>query len=265
MKPIILENLKFLKQTFKLSINDLIKTYKGSALGPIWALVKPSFLIFVYWFTFEFGLRKSGNVSGQPFVLWLIMGNLPWVYMSDAISGGAASIRAKKHFVTKMPFPVSTIMTFVNLSKLYVHIALLGIGCIILLANGYSINIYWLQLLYYMPMMFLYFTVLSWITAPLSAISKDFLNLVKSLITGLFWVSGIIWDANSMKPGPLQAIVLMNPINYFVSGYRNTFLFKRWFFQTSFETSAFLILLIATMTIGGKIYSKLRKEISDVL
>ena len=262
---ILKENLRFLKQTVKLSVSELIKTYKGAALGPLWAVLKPSFLIFVYWFTFKYGFRKAGDVYRHPFVLWLIIGNLPWIYISDTISGGAGSIRANKHFVTKMPFPMSTIMTFVSLSKLYVHTALLGLVAVILLANGYKIDRYWLQLLYYMPMMFLYFTAASWFTAPLSAVSKDFLNLVKSVITGLFWVSGILWDSYSMNPGPAKVLVLMNPIHYFVNGYRNTFLFKRWFFETSFETMAFLIVLSLTMGIGSKVYIKLKNDIADVL
>lgn len=265
MRTIFKENFKFFKQTIKLSINHLKKTYKGAALGPLWAVIKPGFLIFVYWFTFKFGLRKSGDVSGHPFVLWLIIGNLPWVYISDAIRGGASAIRSNKHFVTKMPFPVSTIMSFVNLSNLYVHIILLGIVAIIALCSGYKIDIYWIQMFYYIPMMFLFFTALSWITAPLSAVSKDFLNLVKTIIRGLFWFSGILWDAYSMEPGPIQALVLMNPINYFVNGYRNIFLYKKWFFEIPFETVSFLILLSMTILIGSKVYNRLRTYISDVL
>jgi teichoic acid transport system permease protein len=265
MRTIFQENIKFFKQTVKLSVSDLIKTYKGAALGPLWAVIKPSFLIFVYWFAFHFGLRKSGAIQGHPFVLWLIVGNIPWVYISEIISTGAGSIRANKHFVTKMPFPMSTIMTFTSLSKLYVHIVLLGIVAIIVLANGYKIDIYWIQLLYYMPMMFLFFTVLSWITAPLSAISKDFLNLVKSIISGLFWATGIVWDTYAMKPGAVQAIMFMNPINYFVNGYRNIFLYKRWFFQTRFETVSFLVILAITMIVGSRVFLKLRKDIPDVL
>lgn len=265
MGTIFKENIKFFKQTIKLSVSDLLKTYKGAALGPLWAVIKPSFLIFMYWFAFNFGLRKAGDVSGHPFVLWLIVGNAPWVYISEIIGSGAGSIRSNRHFVTKMPFPMSTIMTFVSLSRLYVHIMLLVIVVLIVLVNGYKVDIYWLQLLYYMPMMFLYFTALSWVTAPLSAISKDFLNLVKSIITGLFWASGIIWNPYTMKQGVAQAIVFMNPINYFVNGYRNVFLYKRWFFETRFETISFFVLLTITMIIGSRVFLKLKNDIPDVL
>jgi len=265
MKNIIKENIKHLKQTFKLAKSDLIKTYNGAALGPAWALVKPSFLIFIYWFAFKYGLRKGGPIDGHAFVLWLIVGNLPWTYMNETIVSGANSIRSNRHLVTKMPFPMSTIMSFVSLSKLFVHVGLLFIVIAILLFNGYKPSIYWIQLFYYMPAMYLYFTVLAWITAPLSALSKDFLNLIKTVVNALFWVSGVIWNTYDIPKGPMQAIVLMNPITYFVNGYRNTFLFKRWFFETHFETLSFLLVFIYTIYIGALVYKKTNKVIRDVL
>ena len=46
------------KQIFKLAKADIIKTYRGSALGWAWALVKPVVTIFVFWFAFSMGLRS---------------------------------------------------------------------------------------------------------------------------------------------------------------------------------------------------------------
>lgn len=265
MKDIIIENIKYIKQTFKLAKSDLIKTYNGAALGPLWALVKPTLLIFVYWFAFKYGLRRGGKIDGHEFVLWLIVGNLPWLYISEILVAGANSIRSNKHLVTKMPFPMSTIMSFVSLSKLLVHLALAIIVIFILLLNGYRPTVYWIQLLYYVPAMYLFFTALSWITAPLSSLSKDFLNLIKSIVTALFWLSGVLWNPYDLAKGPIQAIILMNPITYFINGYRNTLLFNKWFFETKFETLSFILLCIFTMYVGALVYRKTNKEIRDVL
>lgn len=265
MIDILRENIKYIRQTVKLAKSDLVKTYNGAALGPAWALVKPTLLIFVYWFTFEYGLRKGGNVDGHSFVLWLIVGNLPWLYISEILVAGANSIRKNKHLVTKMPFPMSTIMSFVSLSKLFIHMILAIIVIVVLLFNGYRPTIYWIQLFYYLPAMYLFFTALSWITAPLSSLSKDFLNLIKAVVTALFWLSGVIWNTYDLAEGPIQAIVLMNPITYFVNGYRNIFLFNKWFFETRFETISFISLCIFTMYLGSVVYRKTNKEIRDVL
>ena len=40
----------------------------------------------------------------------------------------------------------------------------------------------------------------------LSAMSKDFLNLVKSFTTAIFWLSGIMWDVNRIHTEWLSII-----------------------------------------------------------
>ena len=63
MKTILKENFGFTKQILKLSKSELIKSYKGAALGPAWSVIRPAITIFVYWFAFSVGLRHGGNVT----------------------------------------------------------------------------------------------------------------------------------------------------------------------------------------------------------
>ena len=122
LKKIIKEHIEYRKQIFKLAKSDLIKTYRGSALGWAWAIIKPIVTIFVYWFAFEIGLRAGKDVNGYPFFLWLIAGIIPWFYMGDMITAGTSCIRKYSYLVTKMTFPVSTIPTFVSISNLIVNV-----------------------------------------------------------------------------------------------------------------------------------------------
>jgi teichoic acid transport system permease protein len=75
---VVAEHKEYWRQIFQLAAADLVKTYRGSALGWLWAIIKPSVTIFVYWFAFAVGLRASSMVNGFPFSLWLISGILPW-------------------------------------------------------------------------------------------------------------------------------------------------------------------------------------------
>ena len=102
---IIKDHLQYRHQIFKLAIADLKKTYRGAALGWMWAIIKPAVTIFVYWFTFEIGLRAGKAVNGFPFFLWLLAGVIPWFYMSSMITSGTDSIRRYSYLVTKMKFP----------------------------------------------------------------------------------------------------------------------------------------------------------------
>lgn len=262
---IIQEHEEYRRQIFQLAAADLIKTYRGSALGWLWALIKPSVTIFVYWFAFAIGLRASKSVNGFPFSLWLIAGILPWFYISEMLTQGSTTLKRYSYLVTKIRFPVSTISTFVSISKLYVHIALTMIVVVIFIAFGYPVDVYFLQLPLYMALMFMFFTVWSMFSAPLSAISKDFANVVSSFVMAVFWMSGIMWDINSISSPWLSRLLLFNPVTFIATGYRNVFIYKRWFFEDRFALLAFGITLLAMSALSLYTYHRLRRDIADVL
>jgi teichoic acid transport system permease protein len=207
----------------------------------------------------------GGSVSGYPFFLWLIAGVVPWFYMSDMITQGAGAIRKYSYLVTKMKFPVSTIPTFVNISKFVIHIILMLIVIIIFWLFGYPPSIYYLQLPFYMILMFIFFDAWSLFASLLASISKDFLNLVKAFVSAVFWLSGIIWDANSVTIPWLKKFLNLNPVTFFVNGFRNCFINQVWFWE---QPKRFLYLGISfaiILVLALWAYKKLRKEIPDVL
>ena len=64
IKLIFEEHKQYKKQIFKLAKSDLVRTYKGAALGWSWAVIKPMVTIFVFWFGFTVGLRSGKPVEG---------------------------------------------------------------------------------------------------------------------------------------------------------------------------------------------------------
>ncbi len=265
MNHIIDEHLGFWNQIFKLAKADIIKTYKGAALGWLWAIIKPVITILVYWFVFTIGLKGSHQINNHPFWIWLVVGIIPWFYISEVLTQGTDAIRKYSYLVTKMNFPVSTIPTFVNISKLIIHLIMLLITIVILWIQGYPPSIYYLQLPLYIILMFLFFTMWSLFAAPLAAISKDFSNLIKSFITVLFWLSGIIYDPHTINIRWIKTLLLINPVTFLAEGYRNTLIFKVWFFENIWSLLGFMIIFWIMILLSLTIYQRLRKEIPDVL
>lgn len=264
LREVIKENLYHRKQTLMLSKVDLVKYYKGTALGYLWALIKPLVTIGIYLFAFQVGIRKGAPMEGFPFFLWLISGLVPWFFMSEAIIAGTMSIRSYRQFVTKMKFPVSTIPSFVLLSKVYVQIGLILPIILIFRLYGYNIDIYYLQLLYYIPTMLIFFIVLSWTLGSVAVISRDFENLIKSSIQALLWLTPILWNINDVSSPRIRFILKLNPLNYFIEGYRDIFLYKVWFFDTIYTVYIWIVIIILAL-VGSKVYNKLYKEFADVL
>lgn len=272
MFTIFKEHKNFGKQIFLLAKNELIKTYKGAAIGPLWAVIKPTFTLFVYWFAFSQGLRGSNtikimlnghNVEFGRF-LFMMVGFVPWFFINDSIVLGAKSIRMNNQFVTKVAFPVSTIMTYTSIARLYVHL-FLSLIMYIWVAVAFGVSIYNLQFFIYCPLMFLFFTMLTWSTAPMSAFSRDFENMIVSVMAGVFWISGIVYNSYDMSSPLANKIMLLNPINFFVNGYRNTFLYERWFFEYKTELAIFLAQFLLVFVLGIFNYNRMRKKLPDVL
>lgn len=262
---IIKENINNAGVTLEMSKKELEKKYTGAALGLLWALVKPVLYIFVYWFAIEIGIRGSGNeISGFPFILWLIAGIIPWFYISETLIYGGASFRQNKHLITKIVYPVSTIPTFRMFSQLLVHMALVVILIVIFWFAGYPPDIYYLQIIYYMFCMFVFMTILSWTTASLIVVSRDFEHLLKSITTMLFWLTPIFWRIQNVH-GIVKYIILLNPFYYFIKGYRDIFINKEWFFENLLYTGYFWGVMVVLSILGGYVYNKLRGEFADIL
>ena len=262
---IIKEHIQYRQQIFKLAKADINKTYRGAALGWSWAIIKPAVTIFVYWFAFSIGLRAGKDVNGFPFFLWLIAGIIPWFYIGDMISQGVDAIRKYSYLVTKMKFPVSTIPTFFSLSKLSINLILIGVMILIFIFMGYIPDIYIIQLPFYIICMFIFLTIWGLFASLLGAISKDFANLVKAFVTAVFWLSGILWNANTITIPWVKKFLMINPVTFLVNGFRNCLIDKVWFFEQPKELLCFGVMSILMLLLSICSYKKLKKEIPDVL
>jgi len=278
---IIKQHVTWRHQLIKLAKADLIKTFSGAALGWAWAVIKPATLIFVLWFAFDLGLRLGANMNnGYPFLLWLMAGLIPWFFMAEMLEQGANSLRAYNYLVTKMRFPIATIPTFVGISKLYVHVFLVVIMILFFLLYGFKPDIYLLQLPIYTFCMLLFFIAWAQFSSILTCMSKDFYNLVGAATQALFWLSGILYDVTSMNvPGWLKIFLMLNPISFVASGYRNVFIYKTWIWDDHhplwirslgievevYPIALFAFTLLVMAALALWVYRKLYKEIPDVI
>ncbi|MDR1778925.1 MAG: ABC transporter permease [Clostridiales Family XIII bacterium] len=266
---LFIENIKdhftWRHQIFKLAKSDIIRNYTGSALGWAWALVKPTVIILVFWFVFTVGLRAGDVAENVPFIIWFVPGIVPWFYMEEMITDGSSVFLRYSYLITKMKFPVPTIPTFVAVAKLVVHLFLLVITTVIFVITGWYPDIYYLQIPLYMALMIIFFTNWALFSATLSTLSRDWMNLVMAVTTAVFWMSGIIFDINTIGNNTVRHILMANPINFIAEGYRDSFVYKRWFWEKPTQCLVFLGALLIMTLVANATYKKLYKDIPDVL
>ena len=264
MIEILKEHIAYRSQVLKLAWFDVVKTYKGTVFGWIWMLIKPIITIFVYWFAFTYGLKSGKSVNGFPYIIWLISGIIPWFFMSDILSVGINCLKKNSYLVNKIKFPLSVIPTFDTISKFITHIVLIGLFTVIY-AFGFGIDIYFLQFPFIIVLFFLYWNIFSLGASFLSAISRDFYNLVKSFTTAIFWLSGIMWPISNINNSIINTILLINPVTFFAQCYRKVFVYKEWIWSDSKTLLIFVFVFIFTLLFSKFVYFKTKDEVGDVI
>ena len=78
-------------------------------------------------------------------------------------------------------------------------------------------------------------------------------------------MSGILYDAASIQQDWIRTILLFNPITIVVNGYRNSFIYQRWFWEDWQQLVNFAIVYGVMGLLAVWAYRKLRKDIPDVL
>lgn len=265
LKEILTEKIQWRKQILNLGLFDLRKQSRGAVLGSLWFFAKPAVYIFVFWFALEIGLKVGGSSGDAPYILWLIAGLIPWFYMQDMINTGSDVYHRYSYLVNKIKFPLSGIPTIYNLSTLVIQIGLIAVLLVVYFLCGMGIDLYLIQLPIAVILMVIFFDMFALMTSLLSAISKDFKNLIKTLSTPLFWLSGIIFDVFALGINWITTILMFNPVTFFASMYRAAVYDKIWIWEKPEAVFGFLVVFIITLICTLVVYSRTREEVPDVL
>ncbi len=261
----IKEHFTNLNKIIKMAFIDLRKIYNGAVFGWFWVIAKPAVTIFMYYFLFKIGLKVSNNVDGYPYFIWLIVGMLPWFYISDMINASPNVYKKYNYLVTKIKFPVSIIPVFMSLSRFIVNIILSIIIIAIYVLMIGRIDIYMLNILYYSFIMYIYTTLITSILSIISALSKDIANLIKTISTPILFLSPVFWNIKTIDINFIKIIEMYNPVAYFVNGYRDGFINNIWFFDKPFEMFIILIELLIIFLLSVILYKKINRKLPDYL
>ncbi|MDU2460607.1 MULTISPECIES: ABC transporter permease [Clostridium] len=261
---ILKEHKKHWYKIYKLSLYDFILPLRDTYLGVLWIVLNPLLRIGVYWFVFGIGIRNGKPVDGHPFLLWMLAGLIPWFYISSSISSGTLAIYSKSAIITKMKFPTSIIPTNTILTQLLNNILLIFIMIIVYVFNGYKATIYYIQIPYYIIAATLLLIGISLITSALVMAVRDINRLVGTVLKFMFYLTPILWTTINLPPIGLK-IIRLNPFIYIIEGFRNTFLYNKWFFEDAKFTAYYWLVTIVTILIGAMIHMKFRNRFSDLV
>ncbi len=251
------------KLLWKLTKNDFKQRYLGNALGVLWAFIQPTATIAVFWFVFQVGF-KSQPVDDFPFILWLVAGMFPWFFFADGLANGTNSVLENSFLVKKIVFRVSLLPVIKLLSALVVHIFFIFFMFAMFLYYGYTPEIYWLQIIYYLFALSVLLLGLSWFTSSVVVFFRDMGQLISVIIQFGFWLTPIFWSIK-MIPEQFHFLIKLNPLVYIIEGYRNSMIYHHWFWEDMQMTLYYWGVTLVIFIIGSLTFSRLRPHFSDVL
>lgn len=255
-------------QVVALARNELDKSTKKTGLGWFWLFFQPTVYICCFWFALYIGIKSAKDgLNGTQYMLWLASGVIPWWFMRSSLRTAPSVLTGHSFLVNKVKFPLALIPVFSELSHFMLHIMLIAILTLGYFLVGGQLTIFFLQLPLLMLLMLVFFTGYSMLVGSLCAYSKDLANLLKALITPIFWLSGILFDVTTIDNSFVQTALLFDPVAFFVLGFRKVLsgVNSGWFWDDPLAFGVCLAIVAFTCALGVLLFSKLRRDLPDVL
>lgn len=267
---VIKEQISNFYLTRRLSLYELKSQNRNNYLGMTWEILNPSIQILIYWFVFgTLREREPIEMAGMeiPFFSWLLAGFFLWIFFYQATIQGSKSIYTRLRMLSKMNFPMSVIPNIAIFSKFYIHVVMLGITVIIFQLTGFYINIYYLQLIYFIIATFCLLYAIALITSTLSTIIRDIHMFLNSTLRMLLYLSGVLWPITQLSKFPMiMDLMKLNPLYYLIEGYRSAFFGVEWYFIEHWQyTLYFWGLVIVLFLFGSMLHVKFRRHFIDYL
>lgn len=267
---VINEQVKHFYLVRRLSLYEMKSSNNSNYLGMAWEFLNPLIQIMIYWFVFGYGIRQRepielSNGIEVAFLQWMLPGIIVWFFFFHSTIQGSKSIYSRLKMLSKMNFPMSVIPNIVIFSQFYIHLALMMFVFIVLQFSGFIINIYYIQLIYFVIAAFAFIYALALITSTLSTIIRDVQMFLQATLRLLLYLSAILWPLTTLPEG-VMTIMKLNPVYYLVEGYRSSFLGTGWFFIEQWElTLLFWTVTISLFILGSVLHIRFRRHFIDFI
>lgn len=264
IKTVILECWSNRQRLLRLANYELKAQNNGTVFGFLWNFFNPALQILVYWFVFSIGLQVHAPKGEYPYLIWMIVGIIPWFYISASLQTSAMSIYSYSGVLKRVYLPLSIVPIKTVFSGFIGHIwSMLVVFAVMFICNA-PINPLVYQLPYYM--FAIVFFLIGWglFASAITVVFKDFQKILSALIRFLFYISPIVWSQENL-PDDLQKILSYNPFSYVLQGYRNCMLYGCSLTETRQDGVYFWIVSILLFLFGASIHMKFRKKFMDLI
>jgi teichoic acid transport system permease protein len=252
--------------TVRLAIYDTQARNAHKYLGTLWEILDPLFQVLIYAVIFGGGFRTKAPVEGMPYFVWMSVGFAAWYLVNQGFSDTIRSMQDQIYMVRNVKFPVSILPSIrvVQVFPAVVSISVIA-GLAMAFTGHFHPSLYWFQIIYYGAAALLMLFFLGIFSATINILIPDYDMIIRQVLRLTFFMSGILFqpEKGNMFNNLIYYISKVNPFYYIVNGWRETFLYQKWFWNSP-QTMAFFWLEIALFAvIGSHLYLKFKDQLID--
>jgi len=258
-----------------LTLRELRGKYKRSILGWSWSLLNPLATMAVFTIVFRFFLKVTvppGSPSGlQSFALALLIGLLPWNYLSNGINGSMGSLIGNSNLIKKVYFP-REVLVLANVASwavsMVIEVAVLAIA--LLIAGNFIVP--WLvPVLVLMAIQSVFVAGVGLGLAVLNVYFRDVQHLVGILLQVWFYATPIVYPISVVPRHaglfgwdlPVRTLYGLNPMVRFVEAYRDCLYDLR--FPPLADVAYLIVISGVTLVAGAILFARLEPKLAEEL
>ncbi|MEM1190954.1 MAG: ABC transporter permease [Pseudomonadota bacterium] len=211
-------NLFNLKEAFLLKLQFNLKAEASKHyLNYVWWILEPALFVTAFYFVFEVLMRRGG----EGFLVFLLLGKVPFLWFSRSVSNASSSILNGRGLIQQMAIPKSFFPILIVAQDLVKQTAVFVVLLAVVAGMGYAPSVTWLLLPVLIATQVLLITACALLTAAIVPFVPDFRFVVSTGMTLLMFGSGIFYDYNTVLLERHKELFLMNPLARLIEGYRD--------------------------------------------
>lgn len=262
---------------------DLKVRYKATALGFLWSFGRPLFLMLIMWGVFS---HIVGVKTSIPYVLHLLTGILPWLYLQGSLHEAQGCILANGNVVKKvaMPsivFPATAVLG--NLIHLVLAMVILSVFIVAYAITTDPLLVPGWEIIFLPALVLLQTLLLLGIALFLSSLNvfyRDVGSLAEIGVNAWFYLTPIIYQVQDAR-GQLKDLsntdilyyfYLCNPMTPIIVGYRRVLYGQRLRLAPEIADGTLLVGLgislaisLTLLALGAAVFGRLSRRFADEL
>jgi ABC-2 type transport system permease protein len=221
--------------------------YGSSVLGYFWSLLEPLMLTAVYYLIFTVLLERA-RFGIENYALFLMLGVLPWLWVSTTVSASMRALRGQSRLITKVRIPREIFPLSVVGAKTFEFLAswLVIIGIAVVAGVPPTMNAVYLPVVFVIQILLI--MGLALFLSSVNVMLRDVERMTRILLRAGFYLSPVIYPVQRfLDPGKLpdwvRLLYQMNPLVGIFGFYRSIF------YPETFPTTTMIVSAVSVSAV----------------